>query len=313
MQFFKQSSAIIFASFLTGLSADAAVLKDSSGPAEIPPASFTSKQYVDSKGCVFVRAGVGSNVTWVPRVTRDRELVCGYAPSLSRSAPTSSVQTQSTTASKPSVNPTNTAAVATAAQSEPMRKVVRAPAPTPAPAPTVAASAQLAPKKVYQQPAVVPTPRLPKGYKPVWDDGRLNPYRGQRTAKGEASMRLVWTDTVPRRLVPETGQDGKLVQAHVRYRAANGTTTGTKTAPTRKTSAKSTGQYIQVGAFRASGSVDSTARKFNKMGLPVASRKITQNGQNLKVLYLGPFASAADLNAGLSAAHSAGFTNAFIK
>lgn len=41
----------------------------------------------------------------------------------------------------------------------------------------------------------------PAGYERVWTDGRLNPYRGIRTVEGEEQMRMVWTDTVPRRLV----------------------------------------------------------------------------------------------------------------
>lgn len=45
-----------------------------------------------------------------------------------------------------------------------------------------------------------PTP--PAGYRVAWDDGRLNPYRGIRTPEGDAQTRMVWTDTVPRRLVP---------------------------------------------------------------------------------------------------------------
>ena len=43
--------------------------------------------------------------------------------------------------------------------------------------------------------------RPPAGYRFAWDDGRLNPYRGLGTAQGEQQMRMVWTDTVPRRLV----------------------------------------------------------------------------------------------------------------
>jgi hypothetical protein len=42
----------------------------------------------------------------------------------------------------------------------------------------------------------------PRGYRNVWTDGRLNPYRGIRTVEGDAQMRMGWTDTVPRRLVP---------------------------------------------------------------------------------------------------------------
>ena len=55
-------------------------------PAEFPPASFKAKQYVDSKGCIFIRAGIGGNVTWVPRVARTRKQICGYKPSLTASA-----------------------------------------------------------------------------------------------------------------------------------------------------------------------------------------------------------------------------------
>ena len=52
------------------------------GPAETPPDGFRGTQYVDSKGCVFVRAGVNGQITWIPRVDRNRRLVCGFKPSI---------------------------------------------------------------------------------------------------------------------------------------------------------------------------------------------------------------------------------------
>jgi hypothetical protein len=42
----------------------------------------------------------------------------------------------------------------------------------------------------------------PPGWKTAFDDGRLNPQRGQGTVPGSLATSRLWTDTVPRRARP---------------------------------------------------------------------------------------------------------------
>jgi len=64
----------------TGAAAQGDAFGAGTTPAEMPPNGFNGRQYVDSLGCVFVRAGQGDVVAWMPRVTRSNEPLCGYTP-----------------------------------------------------------------------------------------------------------------------------------------------------------------------------------------------------------------------------------------
>lgn len=133
-----------------------------SGPREQPPANYSANQYVDSAGCVFLRAGVGDAVTWVPRVNRDRRLVCGYTPSLPASAaaaPMPELVVPEATA-VPADAPAPAAKPLAAA---PAAAVAKAPEPAPAAAPAAVKSAIAAPAARAGASAIAKAPTATKG------------------------------------------------------------------------------------------------------------------------------------------------------
>lgn len=405
-------------------------LRRDDGPAEIPPASFQGSQYVDSEGCIYIRAGVDGATTWVPRVSRDRKVVCGYQPSLAAGqgspapAGTATAAAGVTTITAavpenaaPAPAPAAPAAVAAAPAPTPARvpsaqqrraatqsaqvpatqgsgglryaarpaveqRPVLPAAITPAPRPQVMRPAALAsgatacpnlsavgqryvrpgPYEIscgpsgytppqmhtssYQRPVpgqvvkpgqvapgtrVVPkhvydnrvlahganAPQVPEGYQRVFDDGRLNPYRAEQTFEGKARMELIWTNTVPRRLIEvETGRDvtarfpglrpgqtgpvSPVISTQTRAPAA------VPPRPVQTQVARGAAyRYVQVGSFAEAGNAGSTARAFGAYGA-----RIVDSGR-YKVVLLGPFGSEADMAHALSAARRAGFDDAF--
>ena len=479
-------------------------------PAEFPPESYAGRQYVDSKGCVFIRAGVDGATTWVPRVSRSRQLICGFQPSLPgvqrtadapaqaaqpapaqrqapqrqaapvRTAPQPAARTaqsaprpqaaQPTTvvrrtmpapqpAARPAPTvvmrpaPTRTAPQAPVVVAPRTTGVVSAPAPAPVakpavrqaattscpgltgvsarystgegvrcgpqdaphvtyiqggggtgaktrrvkvyhPSPSIAApvyapsgghaglhhaapthaapihaapihaapahvvasaprqvvtgQTRVVPRHVYAEQQSAKGITVPKGYKAVWNDDRLNPYRAQQTLDGKAQMELVWSRTVPRYLIDaRTGRDvsfkfpglrypftsfeqqraagvvvstqGRVVPEPVRVTRTNSRSQGNGTRavvstrsqqPAPQAAAVGT-RYVQAGMFGVHGNAQAAVRRLSSMGVPARMSRVTQGGKTYTLVLAGPYGSEQELRTGLQRTRQAGFSDAF--
>ncbi|KAB7615424.1 hypothetical protein F9L33_01260 [Amylibacter sp. SFDW26] len=123
--------AVTIGLMLATTTANTQTLRSDNGPAERPPASFKGNQYVDSKGCVYIRAGNGARVSWVPRVNRSRNVFCSSR-------------------NKPSLSATQLAAISGKPATRVKKPVVKA-KPAPKPVKTAAAPTVQAQKPVVQQ------------------------------------------------------------------------------------------------------------------------------------------------------------------
>jgi len=422
-------------------------------PAEFPPASFNGSQFVDSRGCIFVRAGIAGATTWVPRVTSSRQNLCGAQPTFANGA-----SAQNTVAAQAAIPPgvtvitappataSGTAAAAPAATTPPAARqaaanppparqaTTRQPAARPqAPArvnarvapqapvmverpgapmrtvasittpPTIrsAAPARAVPVtggcapgvrcgpqtqdpvsrgtgagRIAEPPVIVLNRRtqaaldpqtrivprhvavaqaqaaevvaIPKGYRPVWEDDRLNPRRAQGTIAGKAAMDLIWTQTVPRRLIDRsTGRDMTAYNPNLQYPytdlatqvragvpASAGATVSTRSTAKPQTrqvavervSSRATpqavqapkpqrvsGRFVQVGAFADQNNANAAVRRLQAAGLPVSIQRASSKGKPVQVILAGPFGDPGALSQGLGAARAAGFRDAFAR
>lgn len=379
-----------------------------SGPAELPPASFNGTQYIDSRGCVFVRAGIDGAVNWVPRVNQQRVPICGQTPTLQaaaearraleeqaasppateQNAPATTTattpqaapapqRTATTTARRPAATTRTTSAPPAQELRTPQRpegRIITRPAVVTAPPPPdvvipspgvrrvplgeVVAAPRLAQTRVRPR-HVDDTLReqddafqVPEGYRPVWDDDRLNPRRAEQSLEGIARTRLIWTQTVPRRLIdqytgddvtarvplvyPYTDQstqrrelgtvtlirrDGQVLKKiernrskrAVRTEAVQSATAPPRAKPAPTASGATSGQFVQVGTFGVPANAQAAAQSIARSGLPARIGRVRRGGKSYQVVLAGPFGDPEALKGGLRQARALGFDDAFVR
>ena len=64
-------------------------------------------------------------------------------------------------------------------------------------------------ERTLKDPKIVAA-QVPKGYRSAWQDGRLNPNRGKPMAAGDAQMDQIWSGTIPKELKP-VPTDGQII------------------------------------------------------------------------------------------------------
>ncbi|MEC7762604.1 MAG: hypothetical protein VX874_11920 [Pseudomonadota bacterium] len=151
MKFIKYVSALAITAMMSTGSAQAVSLDQGAKPRETPPAGYSGDIYVDSRGCAYARANIGSATNWVPRLAANRnEVVCGLNPTFAAGNARGSVPAPIAPPAPEAV-----ASAPAAAPAAPTTQTLRTP--SPAPAPTTLSAAPMRPVETQPRQAAFQT------------------------------------------------------------------------------------------------------------------------------------------------------------
>jgi hypothetical protein len=260
--------------------------QDSLMPAEQPPAAFEGREYVDSRGCVFLRSTFGGQVTWVPRFGPDRQPICnGQTTAAQPEAPV--------TATPAAPAPVQTAAPAIQPVQQPVGQVRLPPAPSFGKEPPRRVARATPPRKPVR------TARL----RGPDADGRhpdcpLNAQYGRlvRTETGKIMVMCVMS--------PEHFPEGAIARD-----GKPGLTEVPKSETVASAPVAGHGSVLQVGSFSVPANAQRVQARLQAHGIPVH----LHNAGRLMVVTAGPFADGVQAHAALGTVRSMGIRDAFFR
>lgn len=256
------------------------------GPAELPPAGYEGREYVDSRGCVFMRSTFGGEVTWVPRYGPDRQIVCDQSPTSLQAADTDPAQERDVAGPA--------APAPASARVEPVPQPVRA---VPAPARTTPQRTARAPQRraLPQADATGRHPACPAS----------SPY-GQ-LVDTELGRPLVRCVTSPALFLDQYVNGAAHVAGHGPIALPQGYQT--QAAPRSQPRATGTGRMVQVGSFAVQSNATRLRARLQSAGMPV---RLYQS-RGLTVVSVGPFSNGGQTQSALAQVRRMGFHDAFMR
>lgn len=197
---------------------------------------------------------------------------------------------------------------------------------------------RIVPRHVYES-RDTQVAMIPAGYKPAWEDDRLNPYRAIQTVEGYMATQQIWSNTVPRRLLSEQVKPmpfpanlwtrkykHQITDPLIAYRAdetyppvrvqtayAEQARYRTDVISSKGSSSASGGGYVQIGLFSTQDKADLAAARLHAAGFPVQMATVRNGGTAMKSLRVGPYGTATAVEAALSAVQGAGYAQAYIR